>query len=664
MASETPLSDRERAILAVLCETFHPRLIPRDGDEPLLFEASAGELGVPGNAEDAIALLAADQRDDLRRFLRLLDNRFAALAMGGPMRSILSMTVDERERLLGSLATSRVGQIRTGFQAIKRLSSFLFYALSRPDGTSQVWTAIGYRPAPCPASHAPRLNLSPITSAIALDADVCIVGSGAGGGVVAAAVAGRGMSVIVLEAGPGLQSDDFEQRELDGMQNLYLDHGLLASRDLGVAILAGACLGGGTAVNWQTCLRTPADIRDEWSERSGVQLFSSDRFSRALDRVWSRIGASTDESVVNANNSPIRRGAEAMGISWEAIHRNSRHCDTDQCGYCTFGCRVGGKQSTTVTYLHDAQQNGDCRILASCKAQRILIENGRAAGVVATARDGAGRAVTVTVRAKRVVVAGGGIESPALLLRSGLSAPQLGRNLYLHPTTAVAGVYDERIEPWSGPPQTIVSNHFANVDGRFGFRIEAAPTHPGLLGLALPWVNAAQHRRVMQQSAHASAIIALTRDATGGGVGVRRDGSAVIDYVPGADERARIAKAIAIVSRLHVAAGAREIHTLYTRGLSFTVDRKPPDLRLDQFCERIVRERVDQNWSLIASAHQMGTCRMGRDYKTAVCDEHGEVFGVKNLFVADASAFPASSGVNPMITVMALATCVAEAIDR
>jgi choline dehydrogenase-like flavoprotein len=664
MTSESALSDRERAVLAALCVAFHPRLVPREGDLPELFGTSAGELGVPGAAEEAIALLTADQRNDLRRFLRMLDNRFAALAIAGSMRSVTSMTLDDRERLLGSLATSRIGQIRTGFQAIKRLSSFLFYTLSEPDGGSPVWRALDYKSSPRPPSSAVRLDIGRVTSSTILDADVCIVGSGAGGGVVAAALARKGLSVVVLEAGPGQQAGDFEQGELNGMQNLYLEHGLLSSRDLGVAILAGACLGGGTAVNWQTCLRTPGDIRDEWSDTSGVELFSSDRFSQALDQVWSRVGASTDESFVNANNAPIQRGADALGWSWESINRNARGCDATQCGYCPFGCRVGGKQSTPVTYLHDAQQNGDCRILADCWAERVMIESGRVAGVVASGRDVNGRRVSVTVRAPRVVVAGGGIQSPALLLRSGISSPQLGHHLYLHPTTAVAGVYDERVESWSGPAQTIVSNHFANVDGRFGVRIEAAPAHPGLLALAVPWVNAAQHRRLMQQSPYASAIIALTRDSTGGRVTIRRDGSAVIDYVPGAPERARVAKGIAAVARIHFAAGAREVHTLHTRAMSFEANGVNRDQKIEQFCERVLRERVDRNWSLIASAHQMGTCRMGRDYKSAVLDQNGEVFGVKNLFVADASAFPASSGVNPMITVMALAMCVAETIDR
>jgi choline dehydrogenase-like flavoprotein len=664
MASESPLSERERAVLAALCEAFHPRLTPHGDDDPELFGVSAAELGVAAAAEQAIALLSSEQRDDLRRFLRLLDNPLAGLALSGSMHRATSMSIEQREHLLGSLAVSRVGQIRAGFQAIKRLASFLFYSASPPTGTSSALSAIGYAPSARPPSRAARLNVSTVASASAVDADVCIVGSGAGGGVVAAMLARKGLSVVVLEAGPGQQADDFDQEELDGMQNLYLEHGLSSSRDLGVAILGGACLGGGTAVNWQTCLRTPDDIRDEWSERSGVGLFTSDRFARALDGVWSRIGASTDESFVNHNNSPIRRGAEALGWSWEAINRNARGCDAQECGHCVFGCRIGGKQSTTVTYLHDAQQHGDCRIIADCHADRVIIENGRAVGVVAGARDAVGREVELTIHARRVVIAAGGVQSPALLLRSGISLPQLGHNLYLHPTTAVAGVYDDRIEPWSGPPQSIVSNQFANVDGRFGFRIEAAPAHPGLLALAVPWTNARQHRRIMQRSSHASAIIALTRDSAGGRVGIRRDGTAVIDYIPGARERALIAKGIAAVARLHVAAGAREVHTLHTRAMSFVADGPDLQSRIERFCEQVLRERVDRNWSLIASAHQMGTCRMGQDYKSAVCNEDGEVFGVKDLFIADASAFPASSGVNPMITVMALAACVAEAIDR
>jgi choline dehydrogenase-like flavoprotein len=184
------------------------------------------------------------------------------------------------------------------------------------------------------------------------------------------------------------------------------------------------------------------------------------------------------------------------------------------------------------------------------------------------------------------------------------------------------------------------------------------------MALTLPWTSAVQHRRLMQRAAHASVIIALCRDATGGRVAVRSDGTAVVDYRPGRAEQRLVGLGTAAAARVHLAAGASEVHTLYTRPLSIrrTAATTPADI--DAFCDRVVEARVGRNWSLVASAHQMGTCRMGSDSRSAVCDERGEVFGVKGLYVADASAFPASSGVNPMITVMTLAACIAGGIER
>jgi choline dehydrogenase-like flavoprotein len=163
----------------------------------------------------------------------------------------------------------------------------------------------------------------------------------------------------------------------------------------------------------------------------------------------------------------------------------------------------------------------------------------------------------------------------------------------------------------------------------------------------------------MQRAAALSAIIVLARDHGGGRVRARRDGGVSIRYRPGKSECALLARGIACAVRVHVAAGAREVHTLHTRGMSFVPGAASSVADLARFCDRVLEERVDANWMLLFSAHQMGTCRMGRDPTTAVCDERGAVFGVRGLYVADASAFPGSSGANPMITVMALARCIA-----
>ena len=664
METESPLTPRERASLTAVCDALQPSLTAEAGDDAVLFEASAERLGVPQGVEESIARLTPVEIAQLRQFLRLLDRGPFGLVVIGVGRGITRMDIDERERLLASLSRSRVPQLRSGFQALKRLTHLLAYSVTDSAGDNQTWAGIGYRPSPQSPPRSAGLRLRPISTGTTLDCDVCVVGSGAGGGVVAADLAARGMRVIVLEAGPGDQAPDFGQRELEGTQRLYLDAGLTATRDVGLSILAGACLGGGTAVNWQTSLRAPDDVRDEWSETSGCSWFADERFIRATDFVWARSSVSTDESFVNGNNAPLRRGCEALGYAWSPIARNARGCDVAQCGYCIYGCRVGGKQATTVTFLQDAQRSGDTTIVAGCRAQRVSVANGRATGVLATVRDAAGRTAELTVRAPTVVVAAGGIQSPALLLRSGLGLPQLGRNLYLHPTTAVAGVYADVIESWMGPPQSIVCSHFARIAGGYGFRLETAPAHPGILALALPWTSGPQHRRMMQRFSNSSAFIALTRDASGGTVRVRRDGSAVIDYQPGRMEQSLLGQGAAAAARVHIAAGAEAVHTLHASGLSFRRTAATSAKDVDAFCARVASEPMVANRALLFSAHQMGTCRIGRDARTAVCDERGEVFGVRGLYVADASAFPGSSGVNPMITVMALAKCVAEGISR
>jgi len=446
---EAVLTERERASLAALCNAFHPSLSTDGYDDPLLFSTSAGDLGVPRAAEQAIALLLPTERAELRRLLRFLDSALGGLVIR-KFTGITKMSVEDRERLLRALSVHRNGRLRQGFQALKRLSSFLYYSVLDQRGENRIWPAIGYTPSSQPAAGADTIRVIKFDTSTTIDCDVCVIGSGAGGGTVAGELATRGLKTIVLEAGPGDQAPQFTQRELDGIQKLYYQSGLSASTDLSIAIFAGACLGGGTTVNWQTCLRTPDYIRDEWSERSKCDLFTSEKFTQALDQVCRRLGVSSDESDVNANNEPIRRGCEALGYSWEVIERNSRGCDCMQCGYCTFGCRVGGKQSTVATFLPVMQKGGRSTIITRCRAERVLIERGKAVGVAATTRALDGVLENIEIRAPIVVVCGGGLETPALLERSGLSHSALGRNLYIHPTSAVAGVYSDSIVPWIG----------------------------------------------------------------------------------------------------------------------------------------------------------------------------------------------------------------------
>ena len=653
--SAPALNPRERRVVAAVADAFIPALEPGPGDDPALFAMSAESLRLPDALEQAITgpALSRRQSGDLRLFLRLVDSAVVMLLLTGIPRGLTAMRGGERERALLRLAKHPLGQIRSGYQAVKRLSTFLAYSLT-PDGRANpAWNAIGYAEPPrAPARGAP---LTLTRDAGSLDCDVCIIGSGAGGGVFAERAAAAGLTVVVLEAGPRDQAPDFDNRELVGTQRLYLDQGTTATRDLGVAILAGSALGGGTAVNWQTSLRLPDQIRDEWAERSGLHEFTGEEFDRALDAVVKRASVGITESAQNDNNGPLARGATALGWRWHPIERNARGCDLAVCGYCAYGCRPGGKQSTANTFLVDAQRGGQTTIVASCRVQRVLFDGNRATGVEGVARDEETGAVRpLRVRARFVVAAAGAIETPALLLRSGVSHPQLGRNLHLHPTSAVAGRYDTPVRGWLGAPQTVLCDELAFIDGNFGVRFEAAPVHPGLIALAHPWHGARGHRERMQMVSSLSAFIALTRDRNSGRVSIDREGRALIDYTVGRREREFLRQGIASAARLHWAAGASEIHTLHLDDNSIRRQGMSDD-GFERWYAGIKRLPMRANQCGVFSAHQMGTCRMGVAPQGDVCGADGAVHGYRGLYVADASLFPASSGVNPMITIMAIA---------
>jgi choline dehydrogenase-like flavoprotein len=659
------LAAAERLTLDAVCEALLPTLEPEPGDSADLFRLSASRVGVGAAVEQAIATALSEGRaEELRLFIRLLSSRTFMLVAAGTPTPFVTLTGSGREAALQRMARHPLPQVRSGFQALRRLATFLFYSVVPESGENATWPAIRYSlPPPRPAGPGgASLALTRITQATTLDADVCIVGSGAGGGVVADRLATAGMRVVVLEAGSPDQAPDYDQREVVGMQRLYLAQGTTATRDVGVAILAGSAVGGGTAVNWQTCLRTPDHIRDEWSQRSGVTTFTADAFTQALDEVCRRISVGTGESQRNANNEVLARGCTALGFAWDETQRNARGCDQSQCGFCAFGCRHGGKRSTANTYLRDAQAAGDVTIVAACRAERVRFEGSRAVGVDAVVHEESGARHEVRVNARTVVVAAGALETPALLLRSGVRHPQLGRNLFLHPTTSVAGCYEERINGWLGAPQSVVSKHFSRLEGNFGYHLETAPVHPGLMALALPWTDARSHRSTMQRAANLSAFIVLARDRTGGRVTVDRQGRAVVDYVVRPPERALLQHGIAAAARVHWAAGALEVHTLHTT--SQVLRRASPRERgdIDGFARAVQSLPVHGNRCGVFSAHQMGTCRMGMDPRQAVCDAFGAVHGHDGLHVADASLFPASSGVNPMLTVMALATVVGDGL--
>ena len=603
----------------------------------------AADLGDRVAAKIA-ALPRRSDREELDLLLRWLDSQVLNLLLTGIPLPFTRMSPAQRERCLRGWATSCIGQRRKAFQALKRLTTVTHYT------TPGVARAIGY-PGPLgpPPNTAKAIRPLAITGRTLLECDVVVVGSGAGGGVVAAELAAAGKDVIVLEKGGYRNEADFTHVEGEALETMYDAGGLLATRDLGLVVLQGATLGGGTVINYTTSFATPPSVRNEWARKHQLPHFERKEFNVALHKVANRLGVNPDHANPSGRDRVLIRGLEALGWHHGLLPRDVRGCpQDDSCGYCGFGCRAGAKQSTLVTYLQDAVARGT-RIVVDCEVQRVTIERGIATGVEARAGKSG---FAVTVRAKAVVLAAGSIHSPALLLRSGVSLAALGKHLALHPATAVFGQMDEEVRPWTGTVQAHYSDQFADLHEGYGFKFETAPVHPSFQALATPWKSSAQFREWMGRLPRTALTGILLRDRFGGRVRVDRAGNPIVDYRLSRYDRRHLRRAISAAAELMEAAGAREIWLPLAQPVSYVPGVK--NARED-WLRRVDAAGWGPNQLLLVTFHQMASCRMGASKRTSVVDAEHRVWGIRNLYVADASTFPSASGVNPMLTVMAMA---------
>jgi choline dehydrogenase-like flavoprotein len=641
------LSDTRRGTLEAVCDTFAPSIeAGRDELERTFYARSAGDLGVAAQIEGLLAQTALPE--DIEAFGQLLD-AIAAQGFDG-------LDLGSRTGLLHALAGSSP-EAKLGIRQLRALTFLFFYGLPDENGQNPNWQAIGY---PGPLSAPPTPEQAPKTIAVeqlsgdhaTLTADVCVVGSGAGGGVMAAELARGGRSVVVLEMGGYRNEADFKQLELGGMFELYLGGGLAASEDGSIAILAGSTLGGGTIVNYMNCIRTPQHIRREWAGL-GVEDIDQPAYEEHIDAVWRRLGVNDTATSQNRTHKRMIAGCEELGYPHRPLTRNADvSCeDPGACGYCYAGCQNGCKQSTMKTYLQDAADAG-ARFVVGARAERILTSDGRAIGVEALVTNADGSRTTLEVSAETVVVAAGAIESPALLLRSGIGGPAAGRHLRLHPAALVGGFYESPIEGWIGQIQSALSDRFAGCEGDWGFLIEATTVAPSIVAMALPWEDGESHKRTLRRLPHIAPFVSVARDHGEGRVVIDQHGRAVTRWSFSDEVDARMfRRAIVELAKLHRAAGASEILTFYQRpGLSWQEGQD-----FDSFLAEIERGSLAANDIAAFSAHQMGSCRMGSDPSESVADGHGQLHDTKGVWIGDASAFPTAPGVNPMISIMSLA---------
>jgi long-chain-alcohol oxidase len=452
----------------------------------------------------------------------------------------------------------------------------------------------------------------------------------------------------MIEAGAYFTETDFDGAELSGFDRLYLNGGGMASVDGSVGLLAGRGLGGTTLINYTFAFRTPDGVREEWAREHGLAAVTTPDFDQSLDAVWERIGVNAEHSVPSRRDESIRESLDKLGWEWEVMQRNVRGCTEEVCRLCHYGCQLGAKQSTLRTWVQDAHDAG-ARILVETRAERVLTDGGVASGV--EARTAAGHEVTVKARA--VVSACGSLHTPVLLSRSGVRSRALGKNLRLHPVLVVWGQMEEEIRPWEGMLASTFSDHDADMDGRgYGVKYEHVATPPSILLSFSPWRGGQHHAQLMQALSYTAGCGVLLRDHGVGEVRTGRDGEPIVRYRLTPEDVTNMRRGIRGAAQIVETMGARRIFSSQAKWVAYEPGRRGD---LGSF----MRDADACGWGAgqaqVVSFHIMGSARMGGSPIDSVCDPTGQVWSTPGLYVLDGSALPTASGVNPMVTIEALA---------
>jgi choline dehydrogenase-like flavoprotein len=520
------------------------------------------------------------------------------------------------------------------------------------DGLARGWKVLGGRQRP-PAPEQ-------------ISCDVAIVGSGAGAGITAELLAKAGLSVVIVEEGPLKSSADFNQKEAEAYPSLYQESAARKTEDKAINILQGRCVGGSTTVNWTSSFRTPTPTLKYWRERLGLADFSDDALAPYFQQAEQRLNIGPWLTPPNENNDLLRRGAARLGIPAAAILRNVKGCWN--LGSCGLGCPTNAKQSMLVTTIPAALDRG-ATLLVETRVQQFELRNDRVSALLCQPVAPNGAAIAggsaTRIAAKHVVLSGGAINSPALLLRSQAPDPHglLGKRTFLHPVVLSAAMFEQTVNGWAGAPQTIYVEHFLDtqpIDGPIGFKLESAPLHPVLFAANAPGMGAAQHD-MLSSFPHTNVLLALLRDgfhpeSTGGRVGIRGDGSATLDYPLNSFVMDGARRALAAMMELQFAAGARQVLPLHEMARPYTTWSEAK-----QALEALPMQPL---LTKVASAHVMGGCALGASEKQGVVRPDGQHWQLENLSVHDGSLFPTSIGANPQLSIYGIVNRLAQGLAK
>jgi choline dehydrogenase-like flavoprotein len=470
-----------------------------------------------------------------------------------------------------------------------------------------------------------------------VECEVVVVGTGAGGAVVGRALADRGFAVVFVEEGEHHRRDAFDGSSVRAHQRFY--RGAFSLGNVAMPMFMGRLVGGSTAINGGTCLRAPPWIHDRWSEDTGTDDFGAQAMKPYFDEVERVLEVQAAERRrIGPIADVMARGCDALGWSHFVIRRNAPGCDGS--GFCDFGCRTDARRGTNIAYIPPALEKG-ALLFTGLRAERVILERGRAAGVDATTKNGR----SIRVRARAVVLAGGAIPTPLLLLKQGIcnTSGQVGRNLTAHPSSGFSAIFDHDIRGHAHIPQGYGCDEFL----RDGILITAAQPDLNVAATVIPLAG----RRLMETLGRINQLAyfaLLVRDSTRNGR-VWRDvgGFPAITYSVAPEDVDRMHRAMVHAGEMCLAAGAKRLHptALKMRALNGKGD-------LDAFR----KTRLSPAEIVWTSYHPLGTCKMGPDPKQSVVDTSHETHDVPGLYIVDGSTVPGPLGVNPQLTIMAMAT--------
>lgn len=517
---------------------------------------------------------------------------------------------------------------------------------------------IGYDPTFKPLLSVPSFPREQLVTTmpekdVELSADVVVVGSGAGGAAAARELAEKGYSVIVLEEGGWFEADSFGKDTMAMARLLYRDAGVVNTYGWPFILTpVGCCVGGTTVINSGTCFRVPNDILEKWVYDHGLAGWEPERMAPIFERVEKNLGvAQACDEMQGASGRIIARGVAKMGHKLIPLDRNVPECCGS--GSCVLGCPTNAKRSSQISYLPQAMTAG-AKVIANVRVDRVRWDGRHAKGVEGrfvehiTSRRGP----HIRVNAKIVVLACGTLFTPGILSRSGIPDPsgQRGKNLTLHPASKVYALFDEEVRGWEGIPQ----GYYCDAMVKEGVKFEGVFLSPAFASATVLMMGR-EHREVMEHYRNIACFGLMVEDATMGRIARWFGDSPFVWYNINHADMPKYKKGYAFLAEAFFEAGAKKvypgIHTL-------------PMVTREQGAKAIWDLNLRSKDLDLQAFHPLGTCQMGADPRNSVVDGMGRVYGVDNVFIVDGSIFPTSLGVNPMVTIMAAATKIADNISR